>query len=293
MTVNKLYRGRFAPSPSGHLHYGSLIAATGSYLQAKSQSGKWLLRIDDIDPPREIKGATKHILKTLEEFGFEWDENIQYQSQNNKRYAEVVSDLLSKKLAYPCSCSRSSIIQQTKQNKGPIIYPGLCRNGPLKKSDNYTLRLCCINKTINFKDRIQGPLHFDMEKQAGDFILQRRDKIYSYHLATAIDDADQGITEVVRGKDLLNTTPNQILVQQTLQLNSPSYCHLPLVYNEAGKKLSKQNHALPIKPDDTVALLYKTLKFLGQLPPNNLITAKKNEVWLWAIKNWDINLVPK
>lgn len=292
----KNYRGRFAPSPTGPLHFGSLVAAMGSYLQAKHQNGEWLLRIDDIDPPREQKGAADDILRTLEGFGFEWDENVQYQSNRLERYQEAVHDLLKQRLAYPCSCSRKSIIKKTGQTKGETVYPGFCRDGPLEKlteSSDYSIRLRCNNDLIHFNDAIQGQQTCNLENLNGDFILQRRDGYFSYHLASGIDDAEQQITEVVRGADLLSCTPSQIHVQHMLNLSSPHYCHLPIAVNEKGQKLSKQSHAKPLDMKDSVALLCKTLKFLGQMPPIELMNANQEEIWKWAKNHWQLDLVPK
>ena len=286
------YTGRFAPSPTGPLHFGSLVAAVGSYLQARQQQGKWLLRIDDIDPKKKKKGAADNIIRTLEQFGFEWDEQVLYQSARYSYYQDVVDDLVKQKLAYPCSCSRNSILKKTGQQKGEIIYPGFCRNGPLKKSSTYSIRLRTKHEQIRFNDTLMGAFAVDLENEQGDFIIQRRDRFFSYHLASAIDDAEQGITEVVRGSDLLNCTASQLYVQQVLNLTSPQYCHLPLAINPSGQKLSKQNHARAIDPQHAVRLLVKTLKFLGQMPSKELITTNKEEVWNWAIKHWRLELVP-
>jgi len=251
------YRGRFAPSPTGPLHFGSLIAATGSYLQAKHQHGEWLLRIDDIDPPREQKGAADDILKTLEGFGFEWDADVLYQSSRLPRYQEAVDQLIEQQKAYSCSCSRKSILKKTGQIKGQgeIIYPGFCRNGVLVKSENsadYSVRLRCNDEPICFNDALQGEQKINLEKHVGDFILQRRDHYFAYQLASGVDDAEQNITEVVRGADLLNCTPCQLHVQQMLNLPSPQYCHLPIIVNDSGQKLSKQSHAKPVNSEESV-----------------------------------------
>jgi glutamyl-Q tRNA(Asp) synthetase len=216
MTDITEYKGRFAPSPTGPLHFGSLVAAVGSYLQARHAKGKWLLRIDDIDPPREQNGAADNILKTLEQFGFEWDEDVKYQSERQSFYQDIVDELISQHQAYPCSCSRSSILKRTGQRKGEIIYPGFCRNGPLEKSSEYSIRLRTDGEWVQFKDLLMGELKVNLEKTRGDFILQRRDRLFSYHLASGVDDAEQGITEVVRGSDLLNCTPSQLYVQKVL-----------------------------------------------------------------------------
>lgn len=289
------YRGRFAPSPTGPLHFGSLIAATGSYLQAKSQNGEWLVRIDDIDPPREQAGAAESILKTLDQYGFEWDKEVLYQSTRSERYMDAINQLLKLNLAYPCTCSRKSILEKTGQNRGEVIYPGFCRNGATENNAqhaSHSIRLNCQQQQQSFNDAIQGKQHFDFDKQLGDFILQRRDKLFSYQLASGIDDAEQGITEVIRGADLLTVTPSHLQVQKVLNLPSPRYAHLPVVINSAGQKLSKQNLARAISVKDTTVLLFNALKFLGQMPPNELLKASQEEIWNWAISNWQLNLVP-
>ena len=298
MKTQITYRGRFAPSPTGKLHFGSLVTAVASYLQAKHQYGEWLLRIDDIDPAREEKGAATHILKTLEAFGFEWDGEVLYQSDNQQHYQDKINQLLKLELAYPCSCSRRSILKKTGQIKGQgeILYPGFCRDGPLldtKESSDHSIRLRCNNRTIEFNDRIQGQQSVDLEKARGDFILQRRDKYFSYQLASGIDDAEQGITEVVRGTDLLECTPCQLHVQHVLQLNSPEYCHVPTAVNTAGQKLSKLTHAAAISPNNSADLLYRALKFLGQKPPIALMDATQDELWRWAISHWQLELISR
>lgn len=264
----------------------------GSYLQAKHHDGDWLLRIDDIDPPREQKGAADNILATLESFGFEWDESVLYQSSRQKYYQDAVDELIHNKLAYPCSCSRASISKKTGQSTGDIIYPGFCRNGPLQKSSQYSIRLRCDDKLIHFNDALQGKQSVNLEKVNGDFILQRRDHYFSYHLASGIDDAEQNITEVVRGADLLNCTPCHLHIQNMLNLSSPDYCHLPIAVNNAGQKLCKQHHAAPINAVNSVALLYKSLKFLGQNPPIELMESNLAELWCWAKTHWQLDLVP-
>ena len=297
MSSQTTYRGRFAPSPTGLLHFGSLVAATASYLQAKCRGGQWLVRIDDIDPPREHKGASDHILKTLEDFGFEWDENVYYQSSRADDYKDAINQLLKNKLAYPCSCSRKSILKEIGQEKnhGEIIYPGICRSGPKVSSNNIndlSTRLRCTEESILFYDVIQGKQETNLEKSVGDFILQRRDGCFSYQLASGIDDAEQNITEVVRGADLLSSTYCQLRVQQVLNLPSPQYCHLPVAVDDKGKKLSKQSYAQPIDVKNSVQLLYKTLKFLGQMPPIQLMDTSQEDIWHWAIQHWQLKLVP-
>ena len=287
-----IYRGRFAPTPSGPLHFGSLIAATGSYLQARAQRGEWWLRIDDIDPPREQKGAVSSILSTLEEFGFEWDGEVLYQSKRQQRYQQVVEQLKGKGLAYACSCSRSSIQKKTGQKKGELVYPGFCREQPLQQCEDYSIRLRVDDGIIRFEDTIQGTICTNLAARFGDFVIQRRDGYFAYHLATGIDDAEQGITEVVRGADLLDSTPCQMLIQHQLGLPCPSYAHLPIACNHSGQKLSKQSHAPALDSSKATILLQKSLKFLGQMPPISLADATLDELWQWAIENWDINRVP-
>ena len=293
MSPQPSYRGRFAPTPSGPLHFGSLIAATGSYLQAKSQHGDWLLRIDDIDPPREQKGAADGILKTLEGFGFEWDSEVLYQSTRTQRYQEAVDELIQQNIAYACSCSRKKLLKNAEQTKSGTVYPGFCRNKSLNITAETSTRLRCDNELVIFEDLIQGKQCIDMANDIGDFILQRRDRLFSYHLASGIDDAEQKITEVIRGADLLNCTPCHIHVQRQLNLPSPLYHHLPLAVNGAGQKFSKQTHANPIEVKDSVVLLYNTLKFLGQMPPIYLTDGDQKDIWEWAKENWRLNLVPK
>jgi glutamyl-Q tRNA(Asp) synthetase len=293
MPIAKKYRGRFAPSPTGPLHFGSLIAAMGSYLQAKHQQGEWLLRIDDIDPPREQKGAKEAILRTLEDFGFEWDSAVFYQSSKLQHYQEAVNDLIKQQRAYACSCSKKSLIKQTGQTEGEIVYPGFCRDKSLEKSPEHSIRLRCNSDLIHFNDAIQGKQAVNLEKLKGDFVIQRRDQHFSYQLATGIDDAEQKITEVVRGADLLNCTPCQLHVQHMLNLPSPQYCHLPIAMNDAGQKLSKQHHATPLTTKDSVLLLYKALKFLGQKPPIDVMNSNQEELWLWAKTHWRLDLVAK
>ena len=293
MSSQPSYRGRFAPTPSGPLHFGSLIAATGSYLQAKSLNGEWLLRIDDIDPPREQEGAADAILKTLEGFGFEWDSGVLYQSSRTRRYQEAVDELIQQQVAYACSCSRKELLENAEQSNLGSVYPGFCRNKSLKFTSETSTRLRCGNEPVLFDDLVQGNQCFDMESDIGDFIIQRRDRLFSYHLASGIDDAEQKITEVVRGADLLNCTPCHIHVQRLLNLPSPNYHHLPIAVNGAGQKFSKQTHAPPIEVKDSVALLYNALKFLGQMPPIYLTDGNQKDIWDWAKANWHLNLVPK
>ena len=287
------YIGRFAPSPSGPLHFGSLVAALGSYLQARSQQGRWLLRIEDIDPPREVPGATDAILKMLEAYGFEWDGSVTYQSQRHAHYEQALSQLLEQGRLYACDCSRKIIAAANPDGK-PQRYPGTCqiRNLPfIRDTGQYSLRLRTEDRQIYFNDAVQGSVSQNVAEDSGDIILLRRDGFYAYALAVSIDDMQQGITEVVRGRDLLNTTASQIYLMQQLGGTTPRYAHLPIVINAAGDKLSKQTGAQPLSLNQPTKQLCQALHFLGQAVPTNLNEATVNEFWHWAQKNWQLNRV--
>jgi len=292
------YRGRFAPSPTGPLHFGSLVAAVGSYLQARVNNGEWFLRIENIDPPREPEGASQQIIHTLEHFGFEWDGPILYQHDRLHDYENLLNELSKTGRLYQCSCSRKKIALQNKNRTGPLVYPGTCRNktwcpGKSRFAENFSLRLDTRNVSLNFNDAIQGIQKYGLEHQ-GDYVIRRADGLYSYLFAVAIDDAQQGITEVVRGADLLACTARQIYLQQLLNLPTPDYAHLPLAHDpQTGQKLSKQNGAPAIKGNVHVALLWYALKFLGQAPDKEIIESNIDEIWNWAIKNWKFKFVPK
>lgn len=287
-----IYRGRFAPSPTGPLHFGSLIAATGSYLQAKSQAGEWLVRIDDIDPPREVAGATDEILLTLEQFGFEWDGPVSYQSQRIDYYQNAVDTLLQNGLAYPCGCTRKTIAAAQSEADKKHIYPGTCRHGLAGKSPRM-IRINTSGHESHFIDQIQGQCDYQLEKDTGDFVIHRADGLIAYQLATGIDDAEQGISDVIRGYDLLDSTPCQILIQQSLGLSTPTYGHLPIVQNSQGQKLSKQNLAPSLNSTEANALICQAMNFLGQNVPVELAQEPLQDLWNWSIKNWDISLVPR
>ncbi|MDH5182083.1 MAG: tRNA glutamyl-Q(34) synthetase GluQRS [Gammaproteobacteria bacterium] len=283
------YRGRFAPSPTGPLHFGSLIAAVGSYLQARSQNGEWLVRIDDIDPPREAAGAADHIIHSLQVFGFEWDQPVSYQSRHSDRYLQALAQLQAQGDVYPCGCSRKDILESEQL---PGIYPGTCRNGLSAGKIPRQLRLRVDNELIEFADGLQGLQQFSAMTDIGDFVIRRADGLFAYQLATAVDDADQGMTEVVRGCDLLDSTPRQILIRQRLGLPNPRYIHLPVAINPNGQKLSKQNFATGLDLSNPVPQLCNALIFLGQAVPTALQTVSLPELWSWAITNWQLTSVP-
>ena len=284
------YRGRFAPSPTGPLHFGSLIAAVGSYLDARSQGGEWWVRIDDIDPPREVKGAADDILKTLARFGFEWDGPITYQSLRYELYHDAIQTLIEAGLAYPCACSRKEIVTSQHSTN---IYPGHCRNGLPAGKKGRLLRVNTAHTVIRFNDGLFGPCQYDLDKEIGDFIIHRADGLYAYQLATAVDDAEQGMTHVVRGCDLLDSTPRQIFLQQALQLAVPAFTHLPVAVDASGQKLSKQNLAPSLVQRPASFQLWNALAFLGLNPPAELKMDPLTTIWQWAIDAWPNNTIPK
>ena len=288
------YRGRFAPSPTGPLHFGSLIAAIGSALQARSQGGEWLLRIEDLDPPREMPGAADTILRTLERYGFEWDGPVIYQSQRHEAYLDALSQLHSDGRSYHCSCSRKQIAAETQRQGLPAgVYPGSCRNAVIKAGQRHATRLHLTEDEMGFTDPVQGHFSQQLEREVGDFVLRRADGLFAYQLAVVVDDAEQGITEVVRGSDLLDNTPRQIALQQALGLTSPRYLHLPVVLNAQGQKLSKQNLAPALDDDSPLPALWQALAFLGQQPMNELLDGDLDSLWHWALVNWRSESVPR
>lgn len=289
---NTAYRGRFAPSPTGPLHFGSLIAATGSYLQARHQQGEWHLRIEDIDPPREMSGATKSILRMLETYGFEWDGDVIYQSQRLNLYQEYLDKLIEDHYTFPCTCSRKEIHQHLTKSSTQV-YPGTCRNKKSVTRGQYAYRVFAQDGNITFNDQLQGKKTYHLQTEIGDFVVKRADGLFSYQLAVAIDDGNMGISEVVRGSDLLDSTPRQIYLQQLLGLKTPDYIHLPVATNGEGQKLSKQTYASALDTTNPVSVLWQVLKVLGQLPPHELSNASLSELWQWAIANWKLQTVPR
>lgn len=281
------YIGRFAPSPSGPLHFGSLVTALGSYLQAKTSNGKWLVRIEDIDPPREVKGASSLILKTLEAFNLYWDDQVLYQSNCSERYRSVLASLISEQKAYYCDCTRQRI-HSLKNN----IYDGFCRERHLALN-NVAIRLKQNHPIFSFDDKIRGQQSIDHINALEDFIIHRKDGLFAYNLVVVLDDNYQGITEIVRGADLLPVTAKQISLYQLFNFTIPNYCHLPLALDSHGNKLSKQNHASPIDIKKTKLLTVQALQFLGQQIPENWQDATQKALLDWAISHWDINHIPK
>lgn len=284
------YRGRFAPSPTGRLHFGSLLAAVASYADARSHSGTWLLRMEDLDRTREVAGAAAHILLTLKSFGFRWDEPVLYQRDRTHAYRSALMQLDERGLTFPCGCSRSDIAARGVAGSEGPIYPGTCRSGLPEGRRARTLRFRTQEARIRFKDRIQGDQEQAVEADIGDFVLQRADGIHAYQLAVVVDDAWQDITHVVRGADLLLSTPRQILLQQALGLLRPNYAHVPLILGADGHKLSKSLAAAPVDPDAPLTALRRAWTLLGQrhLPK----TATPAAFWDQAIAVWQIERVP-
>lgn len=287
------YRGRFAPSPTGPLHFGSLVAAVGSYLEARVQGGEWLVRIEDLDEPRSVPGAGEGILRTLERFGFEWDGAVVWQSRRHGLYQEALEWLRRVDAVFPCACSRRELAGAAAARDGSALYPGTCRRGLPAGRQPRAWRLRVGPEVICFGDSVQGLQCQDLETEVGDFVVFRADGQYAYQLAVVVDDADQGVTHVVRGADLLDSTPRQIWVQSRLDLPQVAYAHLPVVLDEMGDKLSKQTLAAPVDGWAPAVALDLALEFLGQTPPPGLQAASPGEVWRWAMAHWRLSSVPR
>ncbi|HXE39461.1 MAG TPA: tRNA glutamyl-Q(34) synthetase GluQRS [Azonexus sp.] len=291
----RICRGRFAPSPSGPLHFGSLVAAVGSYLDARSQGGEWLLRMEDVDTPRNVPGAADSILATLDAFGFEWDGPVLWQSRRHAAYGEALGRLQAAGLAYGCACSRKEIADSASRPAidGGLAYPGTCRHGLPAGRRVRAWRLRVGDEEIAFADRLQGRVAQHLERDVGDFVLLRADGLFAYQLAVTVDDDFQGITDIVRGADLLASTPRQIWLQRCLGFAEPRYAHLPVASNAAGEKLSKQTLAPALNPAQAAGELVRALRFLGQLAPDELLSAPVAEVWAWARANWRFAAIPR
>lgn len=275
------YVGRFAPSPTGPLHLGSVVAALGSYLDAQHERGRWLLRIEDLDTARVRPGCAAEIQRTLENLGLHWDGAVEYQSRRRALYAEAVESLERRALVYACHCSRRDLTDSEERG-----YPGTCRDRP-QSAGPAALRFRTDERvTVEFMDRFQGPASFDMAA-LGDVIIRRRDQVIAYQLAVVVDDADQGVTDVVRGADLLPSTPWQILLQRALDLATPRYGHLPLIVEPDGAKLAKSRRSAPVDPRRATEQLIEALKLLRQAPPAELWSAKPADVLAWAVNHWN------
>jgi glutamyl-Q tRNA(Asp) synthetase len=338
MPSTSQYRGRFAPSPTGPLHFGSLVAAVGSYLDAKHHHGTWLVRMEDLDTPRCVPGTADDILRTLEAFGLHSDEAIIYQSQHTAAYEDAFHKLQAIGAVYPCSCTRKEIADSALHGIDGQIYPGTCRNGlpqgregrAWRVRTDYTFLPSCRGKVrmgveqresrvstpslslplqgggdvatngsfglnndgfVQFNDALQGRISQHLEREIGDFVVKRADGLFAYQLAVVVDDAFQNITHVVRGADLLASTPRQIHLQHLLGLPTPHYLHLPIAVNAQGEKLSKQTLAPAITTEHIVSTLISVLDFLRQQPPAELQDGSVEEVLDWAVESWQPKLL--
>lgn len=287
------YVGRFAPSPTGPLHFGSLVAAVASYCDAKANQGEWLVRMEDLDKPREVAGAADNIVQTLAAFGFEWDGEIIYQSQRSAYYEAAFESL--QHHVYPCICTRKEIADSSNtQGIDGVIYPQTCSKTPaLQPNRDVAYRAVSLDENIVFFDAVQGEITQNLARDVGDFILKRKDGLFAYQLAVVVDDAAQGVTHVVRGADLLDSTPRQIYLQRLLGFKTPHYAHVPVACNAQGEKLSKQTLAQPLDALRANISLFEALSFLGQNPPAEIKNATLEEVWRWALENWQIDSIPK
>lgn len=280
------YIGRFAPSPTGPLHFGSLLAAVASYLQARAMGGEWLLRIEDIDPPRAQPGADKTILRALEAYGFEWDGPVRYQSGNMERHREIVAGLLAQGHAYRCGCSRLDLAAARRGALG-VIYPGTCRAGC--DAPEAAIRVRTGDTPVVFDDLLQGRQSQCLESESGDFVVLRRDGLIAYQLAVVADDFDDNVSQVVRGIDLLDSTPRQIHLQRLLGYPPPEYAHIPVVLNAAGQKLSKATGARGIPVKDPRPTLIAALNALGQPVASDLASCDLESIWAWAGDRWTMD----
>jgi glutamyl-Q tRNA(Asp) synthetase len=278
------YVGRFAPSPTGPLHLGSLVAAVGSFLDARKAGGRWLLRLEDLDTTRVIPGCSDEMLRTLESFGLNWDGPVEFQSQRISLYAEAFDALRSRGLTFECSCTRRDLGQLETG------YPGTCRNGPTRNCGSTATRFRVQDVTVSFQDRVQGACQFD-PRALGDPVIRRRDGVFAYQLAVVVDDNAQDVSDVVRGADLLQSTAWQIQLQQALSLAKPRYAHLPLVVENAAGKLSKSRRSLAIDPARATAQLYDALHLLKHQPPLELRKASPDELLAWATRHWNLDTV--
>ena len=285
------YKGRFAPSPTGPLHFGSLYTAVASYLQAKASDGTWLLRIDDLDSQRCQQKYSDLILKTLEKFGLEWDGSVFYQHSRATAYQEALDLLKSKNLIYPCSCSRKQL-QRRNTSEHSLIYDQYCLQHPPSNTDT-AQRLQLPQTKLSYNDLVQGIIQQDLRNTVGDFIVSRKDHIFAYHLAVVVDDEEQGITDILRGYDLMESTPRQILLQQLLGFTTPEYAHIPVISHSDGAKLSKQTFADDVSQLSAPNTLIRVLHFLNLKPPKELMKGTIKQILEWAIQHWTLSLIKK
>jgi glutamyl-Q tRNA(Asp) synthetase len=267
------------------LHFGSLVAAVASYLAARKAGGEWLIRIEDLDQPRVVPGSAEGILRTLADFGFEWTGSIARQSERTDLYDAALQRLNEAGRVYPCTCSRKDIAA-AGQDGEDARYPGWCRNGEMHPGAPVAIRFRTDPGEIAFTDEIQGYICGNVNVESGDFVVKRRDGLFAYQLAVVVDDADQGVTHVVRGADLLSSTPRQLLIQQALGVATPKYAHVPLATDRQGVKLSKSAGAGAVDTTRPAQELWRALRFLRQDPPGELCSSPLESVWEWAVHHW-------
>ncbi|NEX21785.1 tRNA glutamyl-Q(34) synthetase GluQRS [Thiorhodococcus mannitoliphagus] len=286
-----VYRGRFAPSPTGPLHFGSLLAAMASYADARACAGTWLVRMEDIDRPREVPGSAALILETLSALGFEWDAPVVFQQARTHAYSAALALLAENGQTYPCGCSRAEIARQGRTGLEGTVYPGTCRNGLPAGRQPRSVRIKTHSDPLSFADRIQGLQTQSVQESVGDFVLRRADGIHAYQLAVVVDDAWQAITHVVRGADLLLSTPRQIMLQQALGCPQPNYAHIPLMLDDQGRKLSKSLASAPVDAADPLPALRKAWDCLGQRSLGKVVSPAM--FWKQAVEAWRIDRVPR
>lgn len=280
------YVGRFAPSPTGPLHFGSLLAACASYLEARVNNGRWLLRIEDIDPPREQAGAADEIIAALDAYGFHWDGPVLFQSHSHAEHVAALDALTRRGLTYRCGCSRKDLAGAPTGPLG-VIYPGTCRDG--SAADEYAIRVRVDDANIEFNDRLQGRQLQAMATESGDFIVRRRDQLIAYHLAVVVDDHLHGVTDIVRGIDLMDSTPRQIFLQRCLGYAVPSYAHIPVAVHPDGDKLSKLTGARELDVRKPSKVLVAALTALRLDIPADIGAAPLQAIWDWAFEHWDMS----
>ncbi len=279
------YVGRFAPSPTGPLHFGSLLAACASYLEARRHDGRWIVRIEDIDPPREQDGASSLILSVLDAYGFEWDGDALFQSHSTDDHVDAIAALTGD--CFECDCSRRRLAGEPTGELG-TIYPGTCRTLGKTRGDTAT-RVTVGDTVTTFEDGLQGPQRMDLASESGDFVIRRRDELIAYHLAVVVDDYLSGVTHIVRGIDLMPSTHRQVFLQEKLGYPRPDYTHIPVAVHADGDKLSKLTGAPPLEAADAGPELVRALTFLRQAPPDGLAGESIDTIWRWARDNWDIS----
>ena len=287
-----IYHGRFAPSPTGPLHYGSLLTAVASYLQARSNHGVWTVRIENIDPSREPKGCIQDILDTLRDYGFIWDGKPYIQIERIHYHLRIAEYLVQQGHAFRCQCSRKTLSMSAQTGAMGPLYPGTCRHLQLSPDQTHVIRVITDHTRLSFLDRNYGWQSYDMARESGDFVIVRADKLPSYILAATLDDIQQGYTEIVRGQDLLAITARQLYLSALLDKPRCAFLHIPIITNDQGEKLSKQTHAPALCKWHARHMLLQVLEDLGQSPPQRLRWSSLNALWSWAITHWDANRIP-